>query len=194
MRPERVNLVRALSTPGEPPPSDRLARDLIGANGFLVDLTVLYGYLWRRREVPEANPWIEQALYREVQEDNPRRDGEEKSVERDDCDDCDDREDPCDPDEVRLYLTERLDDYIKLKDEDIRYWRKVSNEGGTLVWVRADLKLYRVRTHRDEAQYLAGDIADAHLPGAGAEPGAAYLAQGRRVPETATCSAWTHPC
>ena len=72
--------------------------------------------------------------------------------------------------EVRLYLTERLDEYIALRDDDIRYWRKLSNEGGTLVWVRADLKLYRYRTHRDEARYLAGDIADAHLPGAASDP------------------------
>ena len=173
MRPERTGLVRALHRNGERPPSDRLARDLIGPEGHAVDLTVLYGYLWRRGEVRGGDAWIEQELVtelagREVPEPPPTS-------------------------EVRLYLTERLDEYIALRDDDIRYWRKLSNEGGTWVWVRADLKLYRYRTRRDEARYLVGDIADAHLPGAASDPTGGVPGAPPPLPSSATC-AWTHPC
>jgi hypothetical protein len=96
-------------------------------------------------------------------------------------------------DQVRLYLTWLLDEYVDLSGIEIEYWRKVPFDGGTLVWVSRDKVLRRVviPQKRMAQSYLAGRIADAYLAGAPWDLSAAPT-EPSAAPETAYCV--TKPC
>jgi hypothetical protein len=68
----------------------------------------------------------------------------------------------------RLYLSSSLDEYVELQQEDILYARKLPEDQGTMVWVPKSVRLeyVRVQSAQVEAEFLAGPISEANLPGA----------------------------
>jgi hypothetical protein len=76
------------------------------------------------------------------------------------------------PPSKRLYVTWTLDEYIDLSHIDILFWRKIPYGGGTVLWVRRNSELPRVKIPGNvstQASFLGGSIARTYLSGASAD-------------------------
>ncbi len=65
----------------------------------------------------------------------------------------------------RLYLTPALDEYVEIPGDKILHHRRLSEDRGTMVWVRRGLALQhrQVRSEEVQAEFLAGPIASQFL-------------------------------
>ena len=69
----------------------------------------------------------------------------------------------------RLYLTQKLNDYIEFHEDDVVHSQSLATErnplGGTVIWVKRDAKLLRTRTTTVQAQaeFFRGDIMSRFL-------------------------------
>lgn len=68
----------------------------------------------------------------------------------------------------RLYLTEALDEYVEIPEDEILHTQQLPDDGGTLVWVPKTLALQHVsaQSQQVQADFLGGPITEAHLRGA----------------------------
>jgi hypothetical protein len=78
------------------------------------------------------------------------------------------------PGRWRLYVTPGLDEYIEIEEAEIRYTRKLPNDGGTQVWVSREVAERRMGESlaSQAARFLAGPIAERELAAAAAPSGA----------------------
>jgi hypothetical protein len=194
--------VDARAAEEEAPPVDAITAALIPTGGGPADVVVLYGYLWRARtraatkeleKAAKAAAGAAKEARRLAAEAKPKDLG--KRVEEEDKAFEAEREARRQA-EVRLYTTWLLDEYIDLTGVQIKYWRKIPYDGGTLVWVSRDHPLPRVQVPQPNSvpsSFLGGTIAHTYLSGAPSDawrdPSGATL-----VPESAPCHTPAHGC
>jgi len=189
-----------VAPPGKAP-SDPVTLSLIPPGGGPANVRVLYGFLWRGPRKRDA--WEPAArLAAAAKEAAAKAEVDTSAATTKKASDAKAAADKAaeaaarpsavydgQEDEVRLYTSWLLDEYIDLTDVPLRYWRKIPFDGGTIVWIDAiaQVAVIRVTQTRKAQSYLGGPIAETFLSGRPPEPEWEFEG-GPPPPETALCS------
>jgi hypothetical protein len=193
----------------DPPPIDPITAALIPLGGGPADVIVLYGFLWRAGKPDAARKAVDTAeaarakqqlakLVPSLPETVKTTLGPAAQTLADEAKKAaGEARRSADQGEVRLYTSWLLDEYIDLTGIEIKYWRKIPYDSGTVVWIarrHSSLKLVQVpQPHSAPATFLGGTIAGTYLSGAPPEawrdPLGATL-----TPDTALCATPRHGC